>query len=96
MRSVDFAGIARLQSAGRCEEAGDVLAAGACSLEAGGADLLVLCTNTMHIVAEQVQAAVSIPLLNIIDVTAGAVRDAGLSSVGLLGTAFTMEQPFYA
>jgi aspartate racemase len=73
-----------------------VLAAGARALEAGGADLLVLCTNTMHIVAEQVQAAVSIPLLNIIDVTAGAVADAGLSSVGLLGTAFTMEQPFYA
>jgi aspartate racemase len=96
MRSVDFAGIARLQSAGRWEEAGEVLAAGARALEAGGADLLVLCTNTMHIVAEQVQAAVSIPLLNIIDVTAGAVADAGLSSVGLLGTAFTMEQPFYA
>jgi aspartate racemase len=96
MRSVDFAGIARLQSDGRWEEAGEVLAAGARALEAGGADLLVLCTNTMHIVAEQVQAAVSIPLLNIIDVTAGAVRDAGLSSVGLLGTAFTMEQPFYA
>jgi aspartate racemase len=96
MYSVDFAEIARLQSAGRWEEAAQVLSAGARSLEAGGADLLVLCTNTMHIVAEQVQAAVSIPLLNLIDVTAGAIKDAGLSGVGLLGTAFTMEQPFYA
>ena len=94
--SVDFAGIAALQAEGRWSEAGEVLAAGAKSLEAGGAELLLLCTNTMHIVADQIQSAVSIPLLHLVDVTAAAVRDAGLDSVGLLGTAFTMDAPFYA
>ncbi|MDX6200504.1 MAG: amino-acid racemase, partial [Frankiales bacterium] len=61
----------------------------------GGAELLLLCTNTMHRVADQVQAAVSIPLLHIVDVTAAAVLREGLGTVGLLGTAFTMEQEFY-
>jgi aspartate racemase len=64
-------------------------------VEAAGADLLLLCTNTMHKVADQVQAAVSIPLLHLADTTAAAVRAAGLSTVGLLGTAYTMEQDFY-
>ena len=95
LASVDFAEIERLQVAGDWDTAGAVLADEARLLEAGGADLLVLCTNTMHRVADQVQAAVEIPLLHIADATAAAVRDAGLTTVGLLGTAFTMEQAFY-
>lgn len=95
LASVDFAPIASLQRCGRWDEAGELLADRARSLEAGGAELLLLCTNTMHIVAEQVQAAVSIPLVHLVDVTAAAVLAKGLGSVGLLGTAFTMEQPFY-
>ncbi|MFE7592810.1 aspartate/glutamate racemase family protein [Kitasatospora sp. NPDC057512] len=93
--SVDFAEIERLQTAGRWEEAGEVLADAARSLEAAGADLLLICTNTMHKVADQVAAAVSVPLLHLADTTAAAVRAAGLRRVGLLGTAFTMEQDFY-
>ncbi|MGW2873498.1 aspartate/glutamate racemase family protein [Kitasatospora xanthocidica] len=93
--SVDFAQIERLQTAGRWEEAGQVLADAARSLEAAGADLLLICTNTMHKVADQVAAAVSVPLLHLADTTAAAVRAAGLRRVGLLGTAFTMEQDFY-
>ncbi|MFB7123422.1 aspartate/glutamate racemase family protein [Kitasatospora sp. NPDC056273] len=93
--SVDFAQIERLQTAGRWEEAGEVLADAARSLEAAGADLLLICTNTMHKVADQVAAAVSVPLLHLADTTAAAVRAAGLRRVGLLGTAFTMEQDFY-
>ncbi|MGW3076212.1 MULTISPECIES: aspartate/glutamate racemase family protein [unclassified Kitasatospora] len=93
--SVDFAQIERLQAAGRWEEAGEVLADAARSLEAAGADLLLICTNTMHKVADQVAAAVSVPLLHLADTTAAAVRAAGLRRVGLLGTAFTMEQDFY-
>ncbi|WP_327267038.1 aspartate/glutamate racemase family protein [Streptomyces sp. NBC_01232] len=93
--SVDFAEIEQLQAQGRWDEAGRVLAAAARSLEAAGADLVLLCTNTMHKVADQVQAAVSIPLLHLADATADAVRAQGLQRVGLLGTAFTMEQDFY-
>ncbi|MER6522686.1 aspartate/glutamate racemase family protein [Streptomyces sp. NPDC001553] len=93
--SVDFAEIERLQAQGRWDEAGDVLADAARSLEAAGADLVLLCTNTMHKVADQVQAAVSVPLLHLADATAEAVRARGLRRVGLLGTAFTMEQDFY-
>lgn len=93
--SVDFADIEQLQVAGDWQQAGEILGRGAVSLEAAGADLLLLCTNTMHKVAEQVQSAVSIPLLHIIDVTASAVRAAGLSRIGLLATGFTMEQDFY-
>jgi aspartate racemase len=95
MYSVDFAEIEVLQSSGRWDEAGDALAAGALSLQAAGADFLVLCTNTMHKVADRVAAAVSIPLLHLGDATAAAVRAQGLRRVGLLGTAFTMEQDFY-
>jgi aspartate racemase len=94
--SVDFAPIEALQAAGRWAEAGEILASAARALQAGGADLLVLCTNTMHIVADQIQAAVPIPLLHIVDVTAVAVRAAGLKRVGLLATTFTAGQPFYA
>jgi aspartate racemase len=95
LASVDFADIERLQVAGRWDEAGEVLAAAARGLEAGGAELLLICTNTMHLVADQVQAAVDIPLLHLVDATAHAIRRAGLRTVGLLGTAFTMEQDFY-
>ncbi len=94
--SVDFAPIEALQTAGRWAEAGEILAGAARALQAGGADLLVLCTNTMHIVAEQIQAAVDIPLLHIVDVTADAIAQAGLDRVGLLATTFTAQQPFYA
>ncbi|MGA9746230.1 MAG: aspartate/glutamate racemase family protein [Nocardioides sp.] len=95
IRSVDFAVVEELQVRGAWDEAGMLLADAARGLEAAGADLLVLCTNTMHLVAEDVQAAVEIPLLHLADATAAAVRAAGLERVGLLGTAFTMEQPFY-
>jgi len=95
LASLDFAEIERLQVAGDWDGAGQVLAGEAARLEAAGADLLVLCTNTMHRVADQVQAAVDIPLLHLADATAAAVHGAGLSTVGLLGTAFTMEQAFY-
>jgi aspartate racemase len=95
LASVDFADIEAMQVAGEWEAAGKVLAEAARGLEAGGAELLVLCTNTMHKVAAQVQHAVRIPLLHIGDVAAKAVTDAGLRTVGLLGTAFTMEQAFY-
>jgi aspartate racemase len=95
LASVDFAEIEALQVAGEWEAAGKVLAEVARGLEAGGAELLLICTNTMHKVADQVQRAVQIPLLHIGDVAAKAVTDAGLRTVGLLGTAFTMEQEFY-
>lgn len=93
--SVDFADIEALQSSGDWERAGLVLAERARALEAGGADLIVLCTNTMHKVAHRIEDGVSIPLLHIADTTAGAIRAAGTTRVGLLGTAFTMEQEFY-
>ncbi|GGT09454.1 MULTISPECIES: aspartate/glutamate racemase family protein [Streptomyces] len=93
--SVDFADIEQLQVQGRWAEAGDALAAAAGSLEAAGADMVLICTNTMHKVADTVAAAVSVPLLHLADATAAAVRASGLRRVGLLGTAFTMEQDFY-
>lgn len=93
--SVDFATIAGLQASDRWEEAGHVLAQKAGALQAAGAELLLLCTNTMHKVAEQIQNTVDIPLLNIIDVTAAAAQRAGACRVGLLATSFTMEQRFY-
>ncbi len=95
LASVDFAEIEALQVNGEWEAAGQILADVARGLEAGGAELLLICTNTMHKVADQVQAAVDIPLLHIADVTADAVLAAGLDTVALLGTAFTMEQAFY-
>lgn len=94
--SVDFAPVERLQAEGRWDEAGAALARAGRALEAAGADFLVLCTNTMHIVADAVAGAVDIPLLHIGDTTASAVTAAGVRRVGLLGTAFTMSQPFYA
>jgi aspartate racemase len=93
--SVDFAEVEELQSSGRWDEAGELLAGEARRLEAGGAELLVLCTNTMHKVADTVEEAVSIPLVHLGDTTAAAVHAAGLTTVGLLGTGFTMSQDFY-
>ncbi|MDP5207336.1 amino acid racemase, partial [Alishewanella sp. SMS9] len=93
--SVDFQQIERLQHAGDWQGAGEVLAEAAVALAAAGADVIVLCTNTMHKVAAQIEAAVPIPLLHIADATATALKQAGSSRVGLLGTKFTMEQPFY-
>ncbi|MEU3738656.1 MULTISPECIES: aspartate/glutamate racemase family protein [unclassified Streptomyces] len=93
--SVDFAEIERLQVAGEWEQAGEVLAGAAKGVEAAGAELVLICTNTMHKVAEQVQEALSVPLLHLADATADAVLRGGLRRVGLLGTAFTMEQDFY-
>jgi len=95
LASVDFADVELLQVAGRWDEAGKLLAETAKGLEAAGADMLLICTNTMHKVADQVQAAVGIPLLHLGDATAQAVSRTGLATVGLLGTAFTMEQDFY-
>ncbi|MGW5240017.1 aspartate/glutamate racemase family protein [Monashia sp. NPDC004114] len=94
VHSVDFADVERMQADGEWEAAGRLLASAAAGLEAGGAELLVLCTNTMHKVAGPIEAAVTIPFLHIGDVTAEAVRSAGVSRVGLLATAYTMEQAF--
>ncbi|MFJ4671227.1 aspartate/glutamate racemase family protein [Kitasatospora purpeofusca] len=93
--SVDFAEVERLQAAGEWEAAGRLLADAARAVEAAGAELLLICTNTMHKVADQVAGAVSVPLLHLADATAAAVLAAGVTRVGLLGTAFTMEQDFY-
>ena len=93
--SVDFHEIEVLQREGRWDEAGAVLAQAARALDAAGAELLVLCTNTMHKVASAIEAATPRPLLHIADPTAEAIRHAGLQRVGLLGTRFTMEQDFY-
>jgi len=95
LRSVDFAEVERLQRAGRWEEAGALLAGEAAALVAGGAELLVLCTNTMHKVADVIRAAVEIPFVHIADTTADAVRAHGFHTVGLLATGYTMEQDFY-
>ncbi|MZD03836.1 amino acid racemase [Streptomyces sp. SID5785] len=93
--SVDFAEIEQLQVQGRWDEAGELLADAAAALERAGADLVLICTNTMHKVADRVADAVSVPLLHLADATADAVLAAGVTRVGLLGTAFTMEQDFY-
>src|SRR3954452_6385123 len=95
MRSVDFAEIEELQRLARWEEAGDRLATEARALVHAGAELLVLCTNTMHKVADSITAAVDVPFVHIADTTAGAVRAHGLHTVGLLATGYTMEQDFY-
>lgn len=95
LASLDFAEVEQLQVVGRWDDAGELLAEAAQGLEAAGAELLLMCTNTMHKVADIVQASVRIPLLHLADTTAEAVTQRGLSTVGLLGTAFTMEQDFY-
>jgi len=95
VRSYDFAEIEALQSAGRWDEAGSLLAGDAHRLEQAGAGLILLCTNTMHRVADTIIEAIEVPFLHLADATADAVVAAGLDSVGLLGTKFTMEQDFY-
>ena len=95
MWSFDFAEIEALQHAGRWDDATALLIDAARRLERGGADFVVICTNTMHRMADEVQAAIGLPLLHIADPTAERIRAAGLGRVGLLGTAFTMEQDFY-
>jgi len=93
--SVDFHDIEQLQHAGKWDETGRILAQCARSVETAGADGLVLCTNTMHKVADTIQGAIEVPLLHIADAVAGEIKCHGVSSVGLLGTRFTMEQGFY-
>jgi aspartate racemase len=95
MWSFDFGEVEALQHAGRWDEAAALLVEAARRLERGGADFVVICSNTMHRAADRVQAAIGLPLLHIADPTAERVRAAGLRRVGLLGTAFTMEQEFY-
>ena len=94
--SVDFHDIERMQQAGDWDAAAAMLADAARSLHAAGADFIVLCTNTMHKVADSIAAAVPIPLLHIADATAAAITQVGCRRVGLLGTKFTMQQPFYS
>lgn len=93
--SVDFAVIETMQAEGRWDDAAKILAAAARDLVAGGADILVLCTNTMHKVSDAIESAVDVPFLHLADATAAAVTAAGVRRVGLLGTAFTMEESFY-
>ncbi len=95
VRSVDFAGVEQLQRGSRWDEAGTLLADEAHALEAAGAGLIVLCTNTMHKVADAIVAAIDVPFVHIADATAAAVLASGASRVGLLATAYTMEQDFY-
>ncbi len=93
--SVDFQEIEVLQHQGKWDDLGGILARDALTLEKAGADFLVLCTNTMHLVAPAIEAQLSIPLLHIADATAERIRASGLERIGLLGTRFTMEEPFY-
>jgi aspartate racemase len=93
--SVDFAEIEALQHQGKWQEAGEILCSACKAVEAAGADFLILCTNTMHKLAPQLEQSVSIPLLHIADATANVLESNGVTCVGLLGTRFTMEQAFY-
>ncbi len=95
MYSVDFAEIEAMQSAGQWDEAGKAMADAGLRLQNGGADFIVLCTNTMHKLVPQIEAAVQIPLLHIADATAARIQAAGMQTIGLLGTRFTMEETFY-
>ncbi len=93
--SVDFAELEILQASNDWVKVGELLADAARSLEGAGADVLLLCTNTMHKVSAAIESATTLPLLHIADATAEAIQKAGLERVGLLGTRFTMEQDFY-
>ncbi len=93
--SVEFAEIEVLQREARWQEAAECMVDAGRALEAAGADFIVLCTNTMHKLAPEIEAGVNLPLLHITDATADAVKAAGITRVGLLGTRFTMEQDFY-
>lgn len=95
MWSMDFGEIEALQHRGEWEALSEKMCEAAVSLEKGGADFIVICTNTMHRMAETIESRICIPLLHIADPTAEKIIDAGITRVGLLGTAFTMEQEFY-
>lgn len=95
MYSVDFKEIRELQLEARWDETTNLMIDAARRVERGGADFVLICTNTMHEMAEEVEASISIPLLHIADVTAERIISSGLKKVGLLGSAFTMEQDFY-
>ena len=95
MVSVDFQEIEKLQHAGEWQALAKILAEKARQIESAGADLLLICTNTMHKVAGEVSDAIDIPLLHIADATAARIKEEGASKIGLLGTSFTMEQDFY-
>ena len=95
MYSVDFEPIEKLQHAGNWEGTARILSEAAQRIQAAGADFLLICTNTMHKVAPEIEAAIQIPLLHIADATAEILVNEDIKSIGLLGTAFTMEQEFY-
>jgi aspartate racemase len=95
MYSVDFAEIEPLQHQGKWKETTQILISAARSVEAGGADFVIFCTNTMHKVADEVQKKIRIPILHIADAMAKTIKDQALTKVGLLGTKFTMEEDFY-
>ena len=95
MYSVDFQEIEELQHQGRWEDATRIMIDAAQRVEKGGADFVVICTNTMHLMAEDIKKNIRIPLLHIADVTAAKIKEMGHTIVGLLGTRFTMEQDFY-
>ena len=96
LRSLDFAPVEQMQRTGNWDAAGRLLAAAARDLEAAGAELVLLCTNTMHKMAGAITAATDVPFVHIAAVTAASVRRSGVEKVGLLGTRFTMEEPFYS
>jgi aspartate racemase len=95
MASVDFAEIETLQRQKRWAESAQILIAAAQGLERAGADLVLLCTNTMHKVADSIQTSIRVPFLHIADATAEQIKAQGLTTIGLLGTRFTMEEDFY-
>lgn len=95
MSSVEFAELTELQQAGRWDDVADLLSTAARGVEAAGADLMLMCTTAFHTVAEKVEGSVGIPFLHLADVVADAVRAKGLSTVGLVGTSFAMERPFF-
>lgn len=95
MFSVNFAEIEDLQNKGLWDDAAAILIKAARSIELGGADALLICTNTMHKVADQIEKELSIPLIHIADATGDVLKQRNIQSIGLLGTSFTMEQDFY-
>ena len=95
LHSADFAEIEQMQAENRWDQAGQLLAEAGLALQSAGADCMLICANTMHKVADEVASAVSVPLLHLADTVADAVLGQGLRRIGLLGTAFTMEQAFY-
>ena len=95
MYSMEFAEIERLQRSGQWNELTDLMTDAAQRVERGGADFVLICTNTMHLMAEDVEKSINIPLLHIADATAVVIKEKGISRAGLLGTKFTMEREFY-